>query len=113
VTEEKLVEKLKVELKKWVDDLKLDVEIEKRAELELPLTEKQKNETEKLFNEDFERHNKIAVRIEKATKFKQLTDLVRDFNWDAQSWIEFVFENGFESKIETGLYIASLSGFDT
>jgi len=109
VTEKKLVEKLKVELKKWVDDLKLDVEIEKRAELELPLTEKQKSETEKSFNEDFERHSKCAARIEKATKFKELTSIVRDMNWDAQGWIEFVFENGFESKIEIG----NLSNFDT
>lgn len=109
MTEKELVEKLKDSLKSWVDDLKLDVEIEKRAELELPLTEKQKRETAKLFNEDFERHNKMAVRIEEATKFKELTSIVRDMNWDAQAWIEFVFENAFQSKVEIG----DLSRFDT
>lgn len=108
MTEKELVDKLKVALRKWAGTLKEDLEAEKKASLK-KYAEKEKGGIEKLYKEDFERHDELVLQIEKATQFKQLTDLVREQSWDAESWIEFVFGNGFESKIEIG----DLSRFDT
>ncbi|TKJ44610.1 hypothetical protein CEE34_10980 [Candidatus Aerophobetes bacterium Ae_b3a] len=109
MTEKELVEKLKAALKKkWADIEKEDLEREKKADLKKH-TEKEKGEIERLYKEDFEEHDRTVLQIEKATKLEQLTGLVRRKNWDAQAWTEFIFENGFESKIEIG----SLAGFDT
>jgi len=108
MTEKELVEKLKLELRKWAGTLKQDLEAEKKAGFK-KYTDAEKREVEKSFKADFERCEKTILQIEEATQFKQLTDIVRDQSWDAEAWITFVFENAFQSRVEIG----DLSRFDT
>ena len=88
--------------------LKQDLEAEKKAGFK-QYTDAERKEVEKSFKADFERYEKTILQIEKAIKFEQLTSLVRDWSWDAEAWIHFVFDNAFQSKVEIG----DLSSFDT
>lgn len=110
MTEKELVDKLKAGLRVKAQILKQDLREEKNADLrKYAGKEKEKGEIEKLYKEDFKRHNEMVTRIDKATKVRQLTSLVRDYNWDAEAWTHFILDTAFETDIEIG----DLSGFDT
>ena len=108
MSEKELVEKLKVALREWAGTIKEDLEVEKKTGFK-EFKGAARREVEKSYKADVERYEKTVLQIEKATQFKQLTSLVRDWNWDAEAWMHFVFDNAFQSKIEVG----DLAGFDT
>ena len=90
MNEKELVEKLKKELKEWVDEMRRDGKLEG-------------NEEEYLSYENMKQFYSCST-------FQDLTNFVREMSWDVESWIVFVLKNGCGVlKIS----IDDLRGFDT
>lgn len=88
MTEKEIVDKLKVELEKWVCTVKDNMKED---------------------GEEFEGYDKVVEALDKAEFFYQLTDWVRERSWDAEAWMCFVLQQ----LVGVTLQVGRLAGMDT